>query len=74
MYKNPCKILADILLNLRHQVRKDLPGGFHVSGFSSLGKSILSWLVVSTNKAIIRNLPLTLQNIAESAAKEIASQ
>ena len=57
-----------------HQIRKDLPGGFHDSGFASFGRSLYSWLGVSTDEAMIRNLSLTLKDFAECAAKLIPAQ
>lgn len=61
-------------LNLHHQLRKDLPGGFHDSWFTSFGRSLLPWIEVSANEAMTRNLCLTHKNIAESDAKVLAAQ
>lgn len=60
-------------MNLHHQVRRDLRGGTHDSGFTSCGRFILPWLGVSTNEAMIRNLSLTLEDKTEYAAKAIAA-
>lgn len=61
-------------LNLHHQLRKDLLGGFHVSWSASFGRSLLPWTGVSANVAMTRSLSLIHKNIAESAAKELAAQ
>lgn len=41
---------------------------------ASLGRPLLLWLGVSAKDATIRNLSLTFEDIAESAAKAIAAQ
>ena len=41
--------IASTPLNLHHQIRKDLPGGFHDSGFAY--KTLYSWLGVSIDEA-----------------------
>ena len=43
-------LIVSTPLNLHHQIRKDLPGGLHDSGFAY--KSLYSWLGVSTDEAI----------------------
>ena len=60
-------------LNLHHLVRKDPPDDTHYSGFASFDRSLLAWLTVSTDEAMIRNLSLTLEDIAASTAKVIAA-
>ena len=50
--------------------RKGLPGGIYDSGFASLGRSLLPWLGINTNEAMIRNLSLTLESTAGSTAKQ----
>ena len=59
-------------LGLHHCVRKELPGGIHVSRLPSFGRAILLWLWVNEN--VIRNLSLTLEDIAHSIAKTTAAQ
>lgn len=54
--------------------RKDLQEAFYDSGFASLGGVLLPWLGVKVNEAIIRNLSLTLKDIADSVAKTAAQQ
>lgn len=43
------------------------------SRFTSFGRSLLLWLGVSANEAMIRNLSLILEDMAESTATAIAS-
>lgn len=59
-------------LNGHHWVRKYLSGSIHDSGFASCDNSLLPWLGVNTNQAVIRNLSLTL--FAQSTAEAIAAQ
>ena len=61
-------------LNLYLWVRKDPPGGVHYAGFASFGRALLPWLGLNVNEAVIRNLCLTLESIAESTVKGIAAQ
>ena len=61
-----------VLLNLHCQVRKDLPEGFHDSGFTPSGRSLLPWLKINVNEAIIRNF-LTPEITEESAARATAA-
>lgn len=61
-------------LDLHCQVRKDLWRSIHDSGFASIGGTMLPWSGVNVNENIMRNLSLTLENIAESAAQRIAVQ
>ena len=49
-------------------------GIIYDSGFVSFGRSLLPWLGVSVNEAMIRNLSLTLGNITNTIAKAIAAQ
>ena len=42
-------------------VRKDLPGGFHDSGFTPFGRSPLPWLGINVNKAMMGNFSLILE-------------
>ena len=66
--------MAVTFLVLSHRLKWELLGGIHNSKFASFGRSLLPWLGVSTNEAMIRNLSLTLEDIAESAAKATATQ
>ncbi|KAF0877301.1 ERVV2 protein, partial [Crocuta crocuta] len=45
-----------------------------VLGFTSFGKSLLSWSGTCTNEAMMRNLSLTPKSIAESAVKVTGPQ
>ena len=44
------------------------------SGFTSFGRFLLLWLGVGANEAMIRNLSLILEDMAESTAKAKASR
>ena len=59
---------------LSHRLKWELPGGIYDSKFASFGSLLLSWPGVSTNEAMIRNLSLTLEEIAECTAKVMAAQ
>ena len=55
-------------------MEKTYQEAFHVSGFASFGRALLSWLGVNVNEAMIRNLSLTLGDNADSIAKTLAAQ
>lgn len=57
-----------------HRLKRELSGDIHYSKFVFFERPLLHCLGVCANEALIRNLPLTLENAAESAAKAIASQ
>lgn len=61
-------------LNLHYWAKQELPRGSHDSRFTSSSRSLFLWLDVWANEALIRNLPLTLEDIAESDVKAIAAQ
>ena len=46
----------------------------HDSKFASFGRTLLPWLRVSANEAMIRHFPLTFKDNAESAAKAILAR
>ena len=66
--------MAVIFPVLGHRLKWKLPGGIHDSKLVSCGRSLLPWLRVSANEAMIRNLSLTLEDIVEPAAKAIPAQ
>ena len=57
---------------LSHRLNWKLPEGIHDSKLASTGRSLFSWLGVSGNEAMVKNLSLTLGDIVESVAKAIA--
>ena len=61
--------MAVIFPVLSHRLESKIPGGIHNSNFASFGRSLFPWLGVSENKAVIRNLSLTLADTAESTAE-----
>ena len=62
-----------IPLTLHCWVKNVLPGSTHDSGIDSFGRALLPWWGVNVNDAMIRNLSLTLEYIAESTVKPIAA-
>ena len=56
---------------LRHRFKRELLGGIDVSKLVSFDRSLLSWLGVNTNEAVIRNLSLVFEYIAESSVKAV---
>ena len=60
-------------LNLHHQIRKDLLGGFYNSEFASSDRSLLPCLGMTTHEAMIGNISLILKDIAESTVKAIVA-
>ena len=63
-----------ILLNHYNCFKQELPGGMHDSGFASMGRDFFPWVGVSTNEEMIRNLSLTLEELADSTGKAISVQ
>lgn len=61
-------------LKLHYRFKQELPGSLHDAKFASCGRSLLPRLGVSVNDAMIRNLSLTLEDIAESIAEATAAQ
>lgn len=59
---------------LNHRLKWQLPESIHDSKSASCGRSLLLWPGVSTNEARIKNLSLTLEDFAESAAEARAAQ
>lgn len=66
--------MAVTFLVQSHRFKWELPGSIHDSGFASFAKALLPQFRINVNEAIIRNLSLTLENIAESVAKVIVAQ
>ena len=56
-------------LNVYNRLKQEPPGGVCDSGFASAGKAFLSWIGVSANEQMIRNLSLTSDELADSTAK-----
>ena len=65
--------MAVIFPVLSHRFKQKLSGGIHDAKLASFDRSLIPWLGVNVNKAMIRNLLLTLENIPESAAKAITA-
>lgn len=57
---------------LSHRFKWKLPGGIYNQDLFPLVWALLLWLEVNVNENMIRNLSLTFQNIAESAAKTMS--
>lgn len=62
--------MAVTFLVLSHTFKQELLGGMLDSKLASSGRSLLPWLGVGANEAMIRSLSLTLEDIAESVAKQ----
>lgn len=58
---------------LSHRLKQELEVT-RDSKFASFGRSLLLWIRVNANKAMMRNLSLSLGEIAESAAKATTVQ
>ena len=60
-------------LNFHGCLKQELPGSTHDSGFASIGRALLPWVGVRTRECIIKNLSLTLGELANSTAKAVAA-
>ena len=58
---------------LSHRLKLELSGDIHDSKFASTGRSLLPWLEVNANEAMIRTIS-TLEDTAEPVAKAITAQ
>lgn len=61
-------------MDLQHHLRKDLTGGNRDLEFASSSRATFLCLGENINASMIRNVSLTLDNIAESIARTLTAQ